>query len=198
MTWPSTSARPSPRRRPGSRPLGEVNGTSKQRHEGRAAKGRGHGHITPRLYNLTAEDDPGRCAAGVICPLPRNHGHDRFAADTPVPGRNSRKHGDMANPQQVEAAVLALKAANGFVVAAMPGGMPRMAPHGTSLLFSGGPMRSLDVVLVTAAEPDLDELTALAGQARELAASAGVPWSIRVRGAVPDPRVEALARGYGL
>jgi ribosomal protein S18 acetylase RimI-like enzyme len=104
----------------------------------------------------------------------------------------------MANPQQVEAAVLALKAANDSVVAAMPGGVQRTAPHGTSLLFSGGPIGSLNVVLVTAAEPDLDELTALAGQARELAASAGVPWSIRVRGAVPDPRVEALARGYGL
>ena len=97
------------------------------------------------------------------------------------------------DPDDPNAALFAAYATVFEDLATVTTGRTRRAPRGTLLAISGSRLAALNAIISPDREPDLEEITALADDARPW----DVPWSIHVRGTAPAALMEAAA-GYGL
>ena len=94
-----------------------------------------------------------------------------------------------------DSSALAFRAAIEMLAEATPGAHHELRAHGTLLAITGAMIPALNPILSPAAEPDVDEIVALAEVAgREAGRS---PWSIRIRDE-PHAKLVEVAQRSGL
>ncbi len=80
------------------------------------------------------------------------------------------------------------------LTAEVPGSYRTTGPAGSLLALTYSMVPALNPIIVPRAEPDPDEVAALAAEAARLGST--VPWSIRLRG-VPSERISGIAAAHG-